>query len=114
MLISDLLKVEKPARYMGGEIGTSKKHGADIRFILAFPDVYEIGMSHLGLQILYAALNGMEGVAAERAYAPWPDMEELLRRDGIPLAALESGLPLKDADIVGFTLQYELSYTNIL
>ncbi|HEX9023160.1 MAG TPA: TIGR03960 family B12-binding radical SAM protein [Geobacteraceae bacterium] len=114
MLISDLLKVEKPARYMGGEIGTTRKDDAEIRFVLAFPDVYEIGMSHLGLQILYAILNGMAGVAAERVYAPWPDMEELLRRSNIPLAALESGLPLKDADIVGFTLQYELSYTNIL
>ncbi|MGD0845561.1 MAG: TIGR03960 family B12-binding radical SAM protein [Geobacteraceae bacterium] len=114
MLKSDLLKVEKPARYMGGEMGTIKKTCADLRFILAFPDVYEVGMSHLGLQILYAVLNSVAWVAAERVYAPWPDMEELLRRERTPLATLESGLPLKDADIIGFTLQYELSYTNIL
>jgi len=114
VLISDLLKVEKPARYMGGEMGAKKKDNADLRFILAFPDVYEVGMSHLGLKILYAILNDVDWVAAERVYAPWPDMEEMLRRDGIPLATLESGLPLKEADVIGFTLQYELSYTNIL
>jgi radical SAM family uncharacterized protein/radical SAM-linked protein len=114
VLTSDLLKVEKPARYMAGEMGAKKKDSPDIRFILAFPDVYEVGMSHLGLQILYAILNGVDWVAAERVYAPWPDMEELLRRNGTPLTALESGLPLGKADIIGFTLQYELSYTNIL
>lgn len=114
MLKSDLLKVEKPARYMGGEMGAKKKDRADLRFILAFPDVYEVGMSHLGLKILYAVLNDVDWVAAERVYAPWPDMEALLRSDGIPLATLESGLPLKEADVIGFTLQYELSYTNIL
>jgi radical SAM family uncharacterized protein/radical SAM-linked protein len=111
---SDLLKVEKPARYMGGEMGARKKEKAELRFVLAFPDVYEVGMSHLGLQILYGALNGVDWVAAERVYAPWPDMEEMLRRDGTPLSTLESGLPLREADIIGFTLQYELSYTNIL
>ena len=114
VLKSELLKVEKPARYMGGELGTKKKERTDIRFILAFPDVYEVGMSHLGLQILYGILNSVSWVAAERVYAPWPDMEELLRRNGTPLTALESDLPLRDADIIGFTLQYELSYTNIL
>ena len=114
MLKSDLLKVEKPARYMAGEMGAKKKDGSDIRFVLAFPDVYEVGMSHLGLQILYAILNGIEWVAAERVYSPWPDMEELLRRNGTTLSTLESGLPLGKADIIGFTLQYELSYTNIL
>jgi radical SAM family uncharacterized protein/radical SAM-linked protein len=114
VLKSELLKVEKPARYMGGELGTKKKERTDIRFILAFPDVYEVGMSHLGLQILYGILNSVSWVAAERVYAPWPDMEELLRRNGTPLTALESDLPLREADIIGFTLQYELSYTNIL
>jgi radical SAM family uncharacterized protein/radical SAM-linked protein len=114
VLKTELLKVEKPARYMGGELGTKKKEKADIRFILAFPDVYEVGMSHLGLQILYGVLNGASWVGAERVYTPWPDMEELLRRKGTPLATLESGLPLREADIIGFTLQYELSYTNIL
>jgi radical SAM family uncharacterized protein/radical SAM-linked protein len=114
VLKSDLLKVEKPARYMGGEMGAKKKDHADLRFILAFPDVYEVGMSHLGLKILYAVLNDVDWVAAERVYAPWPDMEALLRRDRIPLVTLESGLPLEKADVIGFTLQYELSYTNIL
>lgn len=99
---------------MAGEMGAKKKDGSDIRFVLAFPDVYEVGMSHLGLQILYAILNGIEWVAAERVYSPWPDMEELLRRNGTTLTTLESGLPLGKADIIGFTLQYELSYTNIL
>jgi radical SAM family uncharacterized protein/radical SAM-linked protein len=110
----NLLRVEKPARYMGGEMGAIAKESPDIRFVLAFPDVYEVGMSHLGLQILYGVLNSLEWLAAERVYAPWPDMEELLRADGLPLATLESGAPLSEADIVGFTLQYELSYTTIL
>jgi len=114
VLKSELLKVEKPARYMGGELGTKKKERIDIRFILAFPDVYEVGMSHLGLQILYGVLNSVSWVAAERVYAPWPDMDDLLRRNGTLLATLESDFPLRDADIIGFTLQYELSYTNIL
>jgi len=113
-LKSDLLKVEKPARYMGGEMGAKKKDHADLRFILAFPDVYEVGMSHLGLKILYSILNDVDWVAAERVYAPWPDMEDLLRSNGTPLTTLESGMPLKEADVIGFTLQYELSYTNIL
>lgn len=110
----DLLKAEKPARYMGGEMGAVRKEQVDLRFVLAFPDVYEVGMSHLGLQILYGILNGIDWIAAERVYAPWPDMEEMLRRENIPLATLETGLPLARADILGFTLQYELSYTNIL
>ena len=111
---SYLQNVEKPPRYLGGEMGAVSKPQAEVRFVLAFPDVYEVGMSHLGLQILYAVLNGLEWVGAERVYAPWPDMEELMRRDGVPLATLEGGVPLAEADIVGFTLQYELSYTNIL
>ena len=110
----DLLKSEKPARYMGGEMGAVPKENAELRFVLAFPDVYEVGMSHLGLQILYGILNAPEWLAAERVYAPWPDMEEMLRRENTPLATLETGLPLARADILGFTLQYELSYTNIL
>jgi len=114
LLKSDLIKIEKPARYMGGEMGARFKERADLRFVLAFPDVYEVGMSHLGLQILYGALNGLDWVAAERVYAPWPDMEALLRAEGIPLSSLESGVPLNEAAIIGFTLQYELSYSNIL
>ena len=111
---SDLFRIEKPARYMGGEMGARRKDRAEIRFALAFPDVYEVGMSHLGLQILYGVLNDVDWIAAERAYAPWPDMEALLRDKGEPLSTLESGLPLKEADVIGFTIQYELSYTNIL
>ncbi len=110
----NLLSVEKPVRYAGGEMGAVHKSRADLRFVLAFPDVYEVGMSHLGLQILYGILNGEEWLAAERVYAPWPDMEEALRRQGLPLVTLESGLSLGQADILGFTLQYELSYTNIV
>ncbi|MBV5338321.1 MAG: TIGR03960 family B12-binding radical SAM protein [Deltaproteobacteria bacterium] len=110
----NLLAVEKPARYMGGEMGSIRKDVADLRFALAFPDVYEVGMSHLGLKILYHILNGVEGIAAERVFAPWPDMEEQMRAAGVPLATLETSTPLADCDIIGFTLQYELSYSNIL
>lgn len=110
----NLLSVEKPARYMGGEMGSIRKESADLRFVLAFPDVYEVGMSHLGLRILYHILNEFEWIAAERVFAPWPDMEEQMRAANVPLATLESGTPLAACDIIGFTLQYELSYTNIL
>ena len=114
MTDNQLLFVEKPARYMGGEMGALCKPAAELRFVLAFPDVYEVGMSHLGLKILYQVLNTPEWLAAERVYAPWPDREAQLRESGTPLASLESGTPLARADILGFTLQYELSYTNIL
>ena len=108
--------VEKPGRYLGGERGTYQKppDAVGVRVALAFPDVYEIGQSHLGLQILYDLLNRTRGVAAERVYAPWLDMEALLRRHGLPLASLETSTPLDDFDIVGFSLQYELTYTNLL
>ncbi|GFO62427.1 TIGR03960 family B12-binding radical SAM protein [Geomonas paludis] len=109
-----LLSVEKPARYMGGEMGTVADREGALRFVLAFPDVYEIGMSHLGLQVLYGVLKGVPWVMPERAYAPWPDLEESLRAEAKPLVTLEAGTPLAQADILGFTLQYELSYTNIL
>ena len=110
----NLLAVEKPARYMGGEMGSIRKDVVDLRVALAFPDVYEVGMSHLGLRILYHVLNAVDGVAAERVFAPWPDMEQQLRAAGERLATLETATPLIDCDIIGFTLQYELSYTNIL
>ena len=108
--------VQKPGRYIGGEINSIRKDRADclLTFALAFPDTYEIGMSHLGLQILYSILNDIPEVAAERVYAPWPDMESLMRAGGITLASLETGTPLSEFDIVGFSLQYELSYTNVL
>jgi len=95
-------------------MGSIRKDVADLRFALAFPDVYEVGMSHLGLRILYHVLNRVDGIAAERVFSPWPDMEELLRKAGDSLATLESGTPLAGCDIIGFTLQYELSYTNIV
>jgi len=110
----NLLAVEKPARYMGGEMGSIRKDAADLRIALAFPDVYEVGMSHLGLRILYHILNAVDGIAAERAYAPWPDREQQMRDAGERLTTLETATPLSDCDMIGFTLQYELSYTNIL
>jgi radical SAM family uncharacterized protein/radical SAM-linked protein len=110
----NLLSVEKPARYMGGEMGSIRKEVAELRFALAFPDVYEVGMSHLGLRILYHILNEADGIAAERVFAPWPDMEAQMRAAGNPLATLETATCLAECDIIGFTLQYELSYTNIL
>ncbi|MCI6837244.1 MAG: TIGR03960 family B12-binding radical SAM protein [Clostridiales bacterium] len=108
------MEVEKPARYMGGEWNMVKKEGENFRFALCFPDVYEIGMSHMGSRILYHVLNEMEGVACERCYCPWSDMEALLRREGMPLFSLENRLPLGSFDIVGFSLLYEMCYTNIL
>ena len=110
----DLLSVEKPARYMGGEMGSVAKQAADLRVALAFPDVYEVGMSHLGLRILYQILNSLDGIAAERVYTPWPDMAAQLAAEQIALATLETSTPLAETDIIGFTLQYELSCTNIL
>ena len=115
-LDSILPLVEKPARYVGGEWNAVHKTSAEIdtRIALCFPDTYEIGMSHLGLKILYSLLNKNERWAAERVYAPWPDMEARLRERGIPLLSLESYTPLHDFDVVGFSLQYEMTYTNVL
>jgi radical SAM family uncharacterized protein/radical SAM-linked protein len=108
--------VSKPVRYLGREIHSIRKDPAEVklRFCLAFPDVYEVGMSHLGIQILYHILNGIKGVACERAFAPWIDMERVLRDKRIPLSSLESSIPLNQFDIVGFSLQYELCFTNVL
>ncbi len=115
-LDANLLQLDKPARYLGGELGSVTKDWGkvDITFALAFPDVYEVGMSHLGSAILYQVLNDTPWIAAERAYAPWPDREAQLRVAGEPLTSLESGHSLADFDIVGFSLQYELCYTNVL
>jgi radical SAM family uncharacterized protein/radical SAM-linked protein len=108
--------IAKPSRYIAGEWNSVRKDAAEaeVRLVLAFPDTYEIGMSHLGLKILYQLLNRQPDVMAERAYAPWSDAEGLLRERRIPLCSHESGLPLAAFDIVGFTLQYELSFTTIL
>jgi radical SAM family uncharacterized protein/radical SAM-linked protein len=116
MLESILAGIDKPGRYFGNEFNAYCKDfdQARVRFALAFPDVYEVGLSHLGLQILYHGLNRMEGVLADRVYAPWMDFEARLRECGEPLRALESQRPLNEFDFVGFSLQYELSYTNLL
>jgi radical SAM family uncharacterized protein len=111
-----LLSVEKPARYIGGEVNmrTKEPKDVDIRFCMCFPDVYEIGMSHLGIQILYDILNRREDTYCERVYSPWIDLDKLMREKNIPLFALESQDPVKDFDFLGITLQYEMCYTNIL
>ncbi len=111
-----LLQVEKPARYVGGEVNMVKKDLKDIktRFVFAFPDVYEVGMSHLGIQIIYYLLNERKNTYCERVFSPWVDMEKLMRENNIPLFALETGDELNKFDFIGFTLQYEMSYTNIL
>ncbi len=111
-----LLKIEKPARYIGGEVNSVMKdlNKVNIRFAMCFPDVYEIGMSHLGIQILYDMFNRMEDVWCERVYSPWTDLDEIMRKEHIPLFALESQDPIKNFDFLGITLQYEMCYTNIL
>ena len=111
-----LMRVEKPARYVGGELNAviKDKDRIDIRFAMCFPDVYEIGMSYLGIQILYDLFNRREDTWCERVYSPWPDLDAIMREKKIPLFALESQDPLKDFDFLGFTLQYEMGYTNIL
>ena len=111
-----LPKVQKPARYVGGEYRQIVKNKEDIRLRVAFcfPDTYEIGMSNVGMRILYGVMNEMDGVWCERVFAPWGDMEKQLRKHGLPLYALESQDPVKDFDLVAFTIGYEMSYTNIL
>ena len=114
--IDILSAVEKPARYTGMEFGSIVKpeEETEVSFCLAFPDTYEIGMSYLGFKILYEILNKLTGVAAERAFAPWVDMEAKMRERGLVLSSLENTRPLKDFDLLGFTLLYEMSYSNIL
>lgn len=111
-----LLTVQKPGRYSGGEINEviKDKEKVDVRFAFCFPDTYEIGMSHLGMKILYSLFNKRDDIWCERVFAPWIDFEQVMRDNGIPLYALESRDSIRDFDFVGFTLQYELSYTNIL
>lgn len=111
-----LLKVEKPARYIGNEVNSvmKDKEQIAIRFAMCFPDVYEIGMSHLGIQILYDMFNRFEDTWCERVYSPWPDLDAIMREQKIPLFALESQDPIKEFDFLGITIQYEMCYTNIL
>ena len=111
-----LLTIEKPARYIGNEVNSVQKdlNEVDVRFCMCFPDVYEIGMSHLGIQILYDMFNRREDVYCERVYSPWTDLDKIMREQNIPLFALESQDPVKDFDFLGITIQYEMCYTNIL
>ena len=111
-----LLEVQKPSRYIGGEVGSiiKDKSKIDVRFAFCFPDTYDIGMSHLGMKILYSLTNERENYWCERCFAPGEDFEAIMRENDIPLYALESLDPIKDFDFIGFTMQYELSYTNVL
>ncbi|MDX1387928.1 MAG: TIGR03960 family B12-binding radical SAM protein [Acidobacteriota bacterium] len=111
-----LSQVQRPLRYIGGEWNQVVKdhRTVDVTFALAYPDVYEIGMSHLGFRILYSLLNARENTAAERVFCPWPDMADSLRRSGRSLTTLETGTPLRDLDVIGFSLQYEMTFTNVL
>ena len=111
-----LLSIDKPARYIGNEMNSvgKNKDKVEVRFAMCFPDVYEIGMSHLGIQILYDMFNRREDVWCERVYSPWTDLDQIMRRKDIPLFALESQDPIKEFDFLGFTIQYEMCYTNIL
>ncbi|MBD5508482.1 MAG: TIGR03960 family B12-binding radical SAM protein [Lachnospiraceae bacterium] len=111
-----LLRVEKPARYIGNEVNSvmKDKSKVSLRFAMCFPDVYEIGMSHLGIQILYSMMNDWEDVWCERVYSPWTDLDQIMREENIPLFCLESQDPVQEMDFLGITLQYEMCYTNIL
>jgi len=116
MITGLLPSVSRPSRYLGNEVNSFHKDSnkVGLKFALAFPDAYEVGMSHIGLQILYSILNSRDDIACERVFAPWIDMEAILRNKGMPLVSLESGLPLRNFDVIGFSLQYELSFTNVL
>ena len=111
-----LMSVDKPARYIGNEVNIIKKNPGDvaIRFAMCFPDVYEIGMSHLGIQILYDMFNQRDDVYCERVYSPWVDLHKILKQERIPLFTLETQSPVRDMDFLGITIQYEMCYTNIL
>ena len=111
-----LMQIDKPARYIGNELNSvvKDKNHVDIRVAMVFPDVYEIGMSHLGIQILYDLFNRREDTWCERVYSPWPDLHKIMKEKNIPLFGLESQEPIKDLDFLGITLQYEMCYTNIL
>ncbi|MBO4472683.1 MAG: B12-binding domain-containing radical SAM protein, partial [Clostridia bacterium] len=110
-----LLKAEKPARYSGGEYNTpDMEKPCDVRFCICMPDLYEVGMSNLGLKILYHVLNNQEGIVCERCFAPALDFRALLKESGLPLMSLETKKPLRDFDMLGFSVQYEMLYTGVL
>ena len=110
------LRAQKPGRYCGGEQGSiiKDKNKVDVRFAFCFPDTYEVGMSHLGMKILYSCFNEREDIWCERVFAPWIDFMEVMKENNLPLFALESRDPLKEFDFIGFTLQYDMSYSNVL
>ena len=110
------MAVDKPSRYIGHEMNMVEKDPAsvDIRYAMCFPDVYEIGMSYLGIQILYDLFNRREDTYCERVYCPWPDLDKVMREKSIPLFSLETQSPIRDFDFLGITIQYEMCYTNIL
>ncbi|MCC8120590.1 MAG: B12-binding domain-containing radical SAM protein, partial [Oscillospiraceae bacterium] len=111
-----LARVQKPARDTGGEYNAvvKEKQQVDTRFAMCFPDTYEIGMSNLGMRILYGLINEMEGVWCERVFSPWGDMEEEMRREGVLLYGLESGDPIREFDLIGISVGYEMAYSNVL
>ena len=109
-----LLRVGRPSRYMGGEWNSTEIPESGTRVVFAYPDVYEIGTSNLGLAILREVVNAIEGASAERAYSPWTDMEAAMRASGIPLFTLETHRPVRDCDLFGISIPHELTYTNIL
>ena len=111
-----LMNIDKPARYIGNEVNMVRKNpkAAAIRFAMCFPDVYEIGMSHLGIQILYDMFNRREDVYCERVYSPWSDLHKIMKEQQIPLFTLETQSPVRNMDFLGITIQYEMCYTNIL
>ena len=111
-----ILSAQRPSRYAGGELNAVRKDlaNARVKWALAFPDTYEVGMSNVGFRLLYHALNERPDVACERVFMPWPDMEAALKAEGQPLFTIESRVPLRAFDIVGFTLQFELCYTTVL
>ncbi len=112
---SDLIKVKKPGQYTGGELNSILKNPKNkLRVLIAFPDLYEIGMSYTGLHILYGLINREENFYAERVFAPWIDFEKILRQKKTPLLSLETKTPMNEFDVIGFTFQYELTYTNFL
>ncbi|MBQ6758822.1 MAG: B12-binding domain-containing radical SAM protein, partial [Selenomonadaceae bacterium] len=113
--MKNLFELTKPARYTGGEFNSVVKNfqAAAYRIVLALPDVYEVGMSNLGLAILYSILNRRADTLCERVYAPWTDAEAVMRSENLPLFALESKQPVRNFDLVGFSLQYEMIYTNV-
>src|SRR5579863_806092 len=109
-----LLLVQGPSQYVGGEVNSIRKDDAEVKVALAFPDAYKIGMAHLGLQIFYGQINARPDALCERVFSPWPDLEDRMRREGLPLFSVDTHRPVREFDILGISLQSELQYTNVL